>query len=262
MTLTRKHWQPPFDTWPSWMCPICQAGTLIVAKDGVKSTETGPSVKAHEHEAWDPDWTESRFVATFVCVNAECGEVVVCCGKSSVDVTFGYDHLGYPEKGWQEVFTPHFFSPALRFFAIPPECPVEVAQEISRAFAAAWSDLGSAANRTRSAVEALLTERKVPKTTINKNGKRVGINLHDRIVRFRSQDAEGAAYLEAVKWLGNTGSHSAQELSLDDILDGFEVFEHALHHIYVQRDRVIKRIAKEMTRRKGRPKPRGNTNRR
>ena len=118
-----------------------------------------------------------------------------------------------------------------------------------------WLDIGSSANRLRTAIEAFLNERKVPKTT-TKNGKRVPLNLHCRIIRFRIKNADAADSLEAVKWLGNVGSHAnLDSLTIDDLLDGFELFEHAIERVYVRRAERLSKTAAKINKLKGkRPK--------
>jgi uncharacterized protein DUF4145 len=55
----------------------------------------------------------------------------------------------------------------------------------------------------------------------NSNGKRRRLSTHERITEFRK--SEGAAdSLEAVKWIGNQGSHESA-LSATDVLDGAEL---------------------------------------
>ena len=132
--------------------------------------------------------------------------------------------------------------------------PKSVKIELKKAFSLFWSDTGSCANRLRAAVEALLTDRKVPRLTINKKGKRERISLHARIEKFKQVDANSANYLLAIKWLGNAGSHAnLDELSGDDLLSGFELFEHVVGIIYVQREKHLQKIAKAINSRKGRP---------
>jgi hypothetical protein len=118
--------------------------------------------------------------------------------------------------------------------------------------------LFSCANRLRTAAEALLTERKVPRTTINKKHKRERITLHARIEKFKQHDAVSADLLLAIKWLGNEGSHAnLDELGGEDLLNAFEFFEHLVERIYVKREEQLKKIAKGINFRKGRsPKKR------
>jgi len=257
MGVNRKHWRPPFSKLPSWLCPECQSGTLALNGDSLKCEETGPSREAHDHEAWDPDWTVERFSGLLTCQNSSCGEIVAIGGK----ISYVEDHdWEQQQHHWAQVFHPTFISPAPPIFALPDKCPEAVVDELSRAFALFWFDTGSCANRMRTAAEALLTDRRVPSTTINRMGSRARLSLHARIERFKQTAPDSADYLLAIKWLGNAGSHAnLDELSRDDLLNGFELFEHVVERIYVKREEHLKKIAKGINSRKGKPVKKRNS---
>jgi hypothetical protein len=60
-------------------------------------------------------------------------------------------------------------------------------------------------------------------------------------------------YLIAITWLGNAGSRvNLDQLGGDELLNGFDLFEHVVERIYVQREEHLKRIAKGINPRKGR----------
>jgi hypothetical protein len=104
-------------------------------------------------------------------------------------------------------------------------------------------------------VEALLTDKKVPRhRRSRKKNRLVRIDLHGRIEEFRKRDAETADYLLALKWLGNVGSHTNLDLlGVEDLLNGFEMFEHVIQLVYVKHERKLKKMAKTINSRKGRP---------
>ena len=54
MAVKRELWKPPFETFPSWPCPTCDIGTVALIEETLKFAETGPSKKAHDHDAWEP----------------------------------------------------------------------------------------------------------------------------------------------------------------------------------------------------------------
>lgn len=51
-------------------CPTCGKGVLQVKAGSFKKSETRDSVKAHQHEAWEPEWTEYIYSCLFECTNA------------------------------------------------------------------------------------------------------------------------------------------------------------------------------------------------
>lgn len=184
----------------------------------------------------------------------EVWRVVTCVGDVSVKEITEYEG-GSPSADYKKFYTPLYFYPPLRFFTIPAECPDAVTAHIDRAFATAWSDSASTVNAMRTALEAILSDKGAPRTTINNKGKRVPVNLHSRIERYVSIHADIKNLLMGLKWLGNNGSYAhGKPLNMEDLLSGFEVFEHLLDHIYTRRARRINRIAKELVRRRGKPR--------
>lgn len=251
MAINRKHWKPPFAKFPSWLCPSCQGGTLVLNKDTFSFVETGPSQKEHAHEAWDPDWIDERFIGLLVCQNEECGQIVAIGGRTHHEEDFDWDGQ---EQNWAREFEPAFMTPAPPVFPVPEKCPKAVRHELKKAFSLYWFDTGSCANRLRAAAETLLTDRNIPRTMLNRKGKRERLSLHARIENFKQADPRSADYLLAIKWLGNVGSHvNVDELGRDDLLNGFELFEHLVELVYVQREKHLKKIAKSINSRKGRP---------
>ena len=90
----------------------------------------------------------------------------------------------------------------------------------------------------------MLTERGVARTVINKHNKRKLLPLHDRIIKFKPKNAAAAETLLAIKWLGNESSHAATAgLVFEDLLDAYELFEHAIDQIYVKRDKKMLKLA-------------------
>jgi len=252
MPVNRNLWRRRFSSFPSWDCPRCKQATLRLLKDSAQKSEAGWSKAARGHEAWEPEWKEERFICFLACQNSECEEVVAICG----DVFLEEDHNSdLQQHQWSERYVPWAVHPPLPIFRIPDDCPTEVAEELEKAFAFYWKDPAASANRLRVAVETMLTEQRIARTTVNKKRKRVSLDLHSRIDRFKKVKPESADYLLAIKWLGNIGSHGSIE-GLDDesLLNGFEFFEQAIEHVYVGRDARLRKTAKGISARKGKPK--------
>lgn len=251
MTIDRRDWRAAFGRFPSWRCPTCQRGALTERSDTKHVVETGPSKDGRTYGGNDIDDIVERFVCLLDCSNPECREVVSASGVAGHEEEYDEQLM---EMTYQRYYKPQFFVPALPLFTISSKCPEPVAAEIRKAAALYWSDTGSCANRLRSAVEALLTDRKVARSTLNKKHRRVPLSLHSRIDKFKTIDPENADMLLAIKWLGNAGSHANLDaLTTSDLLDGFELFEHVVERIYANRDKAMKRLAKGITSRKGKP---------
>ncbi|NUK27898.1 DUF4145 domain-containing protein [Streptomyces lunaelactis] len=79
--------------------------------------------------------------------------------------------------------------------------------------------------------------------------------LHQRIENFKKMKpdySDAADALLATKWIGNVGSHE-DALKISDVLDGAEMINFALVEIYDTSRDAVKRMAADITARKGMP---------
>ncbi len=243
-------------SWPQLPCPSCKGGTLRFDEDSISKKETKSSKLNRSNDDWDPAWIEERFIAILTCANPRCEDSVFVCGKIIGRYHYITDSDGEP---WPELFdyyAPRFFESAPPVFPIPRRCPGSVREELLRAFALNWSDVGSAGHRLRVAVETLMNECKIQKkvkikTGQNKNKFR-NLSLDERIKKFSQKQEDAATQLMAIKWLGNIGSHAGLAvLTYDDLLDAFEHFEYALDLIYVKKGAHLAKRAKHISNKKG-----------
>ena len=89
----------------------------------------------------------------------------------------------------------------------------------------------------------------------NSNGKRRRIPTDLRIKEFSQYEGMVADTLEAVKWIGNQGSHESG-LSVTDVLDGAELMSFALRQLYDKSEEQIHRQVRAVNRRRGLPSKR------
>ena len=224
MPVDRKIFAESFtDTLPAWPCPACGKGHLAMDTKDLVIEETGPSKAAHDHDAWEPDWIENRFVGFLRCGLPECRELAAISGSSSVD----YYQVDWDEFVDSKIFRVAAISPAPRPIKLPENAPEEIVDKIDAASQLIWLSPESAVNQVRQAVELLMDDAGIKKVT--DDGK--PIFLHKRIEDFRSADEENGDVLLATKWLGNTGSH-AGEISREDVFDAFDMIEFVLENRY------------------------------
>lgn len=232
-------------------CPTCGKGSLKIRHDTFHFEETNESKKAHGHDAWDPDWVELVFSCFLECSNEGCKDVVASTGVGSVSEHYIYDEYGNPEDmDYREDFTPTYFVPHLKIFAIPNGAPADVKEEIEKSFALLFCDPQSAANHVRTALEHLLTQLKVKRYSTS-NGKRRFLSLHNRIQLLPSTLQHVQDLFFAVKWLGNAGSHSNSAVTIDDVFDAYELMEELLNEMYANKRKQAKSLAKKINKRKG-----------
>ncbi|WP_432200156.1 DUF4145 domain-containing protein [Erythrobacter sp. W53] len=212
--------------------------------------ETGPSRRAQSSEGWDPDWIQRRFSAQLVCTFEACEERVAIFGNSSVDEENFLDHRGNWDRDYISYFAPAGLHPAPSPIAIPAGVPEQISDRLTEAAALIWRSSDSAANQLRQAVERLLDHKRVRKTITSKQGRRKRLPLHDRIKEFEASDQANAELLLAIKWLGNTGSHS-EGMHRKQVLDGFDIIELVLKNMFDRSEMEVLKKARGINKRKG-----------
>jgi hypothetical protein len=235
------------DRIPDWTCPTCLTGLLTLKKESFFSDERCYS-RDHGHEAWDPEWIEYTYSCLLYCGNEKCKEVVASSGVGSVDWSMGQDENGEYQEFYEDYFKPKHFQPALKLITLPSDCPESVKSLIEDSFCLFFQSPSAAANCIRAAVEQLLTELKIKRFN-STNGKRRIISLHQRIALLPNHYSEVRDLILAIKWLGNAGSHSQDALTMDDVLDAYELLEHVLQEIYAQKAKKMKALAKKINKR-------------
>ncbi|MFI9771878.1 DUF4145 domain-containing protein [Streptomyces sp. NPDC052415] len=232
--------------WPHIPCPTCKRAGLTLVPDSLVHEEAATSEAAYSHQEWYPDWIYGGFHCILQCHKKTCDRVRVV-GRTSV-------YLERNEEGYQTLFSPLFFMPELPLVESFGDCPRLVRQRIEAASTVLWADPSSAANRLRSAVEALMDHHGIPRRGFS-NAKSYDLSLHRRIERFKTvkpEYAQAADLMLAVKWTGNAGSHGSA-IRVSDVLDAVEILDRTLHYIYDTSAEEIRRKAADIIARKGMP---------
>lgn len=94
-----------------------------------------------------------------------------------------------------------------------------------------------------------MDNKKISKTHIKKH-KRLRYSLHDRIELFEKKKINEAKSLMAIKWIGNSGSHTGDTLTKDGLLDGFDILEDVILKIYDTDSTRIKKLTSAINKRK------------
>jgi hypothetical protein len=233
---------------PAWPCPSCRKGSLQLRKDTLLFHETAESKQAHSEDWWEPEYIDLVFTCWLRCSLSTCQQDVAVSGVGGIEEYYVYDENGDPDTNYDEYFHPAFVRPMPDIFNIPEKCPKEIAEQLRGAFALFWQDEAAAASRVRVALEDLMGHLNVKKRRKEANGKIKTLTLHQRLEIYQSIDSVIAPQLMAVKWLGNTGSHTSA-VTRDDLLDAFEILDHALAELIEQRSKKVIALAKKMTKR-------------
>ena len=225
-------------------------GSLIGPKENIKVVESRASQKARSDDDWTPDWISGSFGGTLKCNNVKCGESVLIMGIMSVEDDVEYDEeTGMGNLTFSEELFPVAFIPTINIFTIHLDAPGPIKAAVLEAFKVYWIDIASCGNKIRIVVESIMDDQKILKTYIN-GGKRTGYSLHKRIELFKSTKPEEADLLMAIKWIGNSSSHTGDILTRDDILDAFEILEYVLTKLYEKDSARLKKLSKAINKKK------------
>lgn len=241
MTINRKTYQQYFtkDNPPSWVCPACETSVLHIIPEQLNNGQTA-ATKASYHEDWfDPEMIRFAFGGILTCSNPQCKETVSILGKGGVERDYNGEFYDYYE--------PLFFHPPLKFFTVPEETPDTVKKALDASFSFAFSNKSAAANQIRIALECLLNSLGVEQ----ENSKGYRLNLHDRIDLLGEGYPKVKEICFAIKWLGNSGSHCDEEMTMDNIFDGYEMMSLVLELLYDDRHERIATLAKQINEKKG-----------
>jgi len=250
-SLDRKILKVPFtlNTPKNWPCPTCQSGVLSIKGDYFHQNEIRNS-RDHSNDAWDPDWVSYTFSCMFVCTNPRCKETVSCAGVGTVDQDYVTDEDGRVQPEYRDFFTPRYFEPHLRLIEIPEGCPESVSALLNESFKLFFCSPSAASNNVRMAIEELLTELKVRRFNLVEKQRRF-ISLHKRIELLPPRYAQLKELILAIKWLGNAGSHANGKITMDDVMDSYEMFEHVIEQIYMPKTKKLRALAKRVNKNKG-----------
>ena len=242
----RSRWlQEGFSSSPGYSCPTCGIGMLVTKKGwNLSKMNASSHYQPEGYLLQFPEESEEHFAGLLSCSNGHCSESVAISGI----VKF----IPFPGSLYNDVrrnYIPKFFLPALRIIAVGHTCPSTVKEQINKSFTHFFNDLGACGNAIRRAVECLVAFFE------EKNGIVVDpkkVSLQTRINGF-TEGEEIKPFLEAVKWIGNYGSHTGTELGKNEILDAYEFLEHCLYELFEKEEKMfqLKTRAEQINNNKG-----------
>lgn len=248
--LTLAEWVSR-DTWPSVPCHECGRG-LVHLKGNLHTVTDEPSQIALEraNAGLGPrEELSGHASGTLVCTNPSCKNQHLVSGEWKELVDFD-------EAAWRDVYVDHILvkliAPTLPIIAIPPATPAKVTAAIHAASDVIWLNPSAAANQLRQAIEEILNHKKVRRTPVKKGGKPY-LTTHQRISLYRGTNKDVADTLEAVKWIGNSGSHEST-LTIAGVLEGADILADALHKLYDPTPKKLQARVKLINKRRGLPR--------
>ncbi|GAA1127118.1 DUF4145 domain-containing protein [Arthrobacter flavus] len=215
--------------WPRPHCRICGEGYVSWEKPVTARNEK--SMNDMNHPGWEPEWITGTMHVIGHCDYSECKQTVIGVGRFRVD--YATSDLGSDYQGiaYSEFYKVEYFNPPLPLLPLPESVPQDIRDAIDRAAPIIFVDPSSAATVLRAAIELFLTDWGIPAY----DPKNRRINLHKRIELWKAatENHQVGEQLLAVKWIGNSGSHEGERLSVRAVVDGLEFIEAAFNELLV-----------------------------
>lgn len=194
--------------------------------------------------------SEGRFTAYLGCHRTECREVATVSGDyRREEVTIWDAWAEHNGTGYANTYAVHSFHPAPSIISIPASLNDLAKNHLTKAFDLFWNDYASCANRLRIVVEHLLDQFDIPRKA--ENGKYVDLNF--RIGEMTKVRPDQADFLNALRWVGNAGSHDGV-VDFDDLLHSFEMLEHVLTELLGDARAAMRAEAQRIIAAKGKAK--------
>jgi len=228
---------------PAWPCPKCGAISLSSNEESFKKKYKTPVSTSHPD--FEPEWIEYVFTLELRCAAKPCSLEVVCIGGGKVSQEYLNDGSGDWE--WFDIFEVRYFEPSLRLFIPPINTPYWVAHALDVSFSTYFSSPGTSLSTLRSALEVLLGELEV--ASVNEKGR--FLPLADRIKLLPDAHREVMEPANAIRWLGNDGTHSGVLVRRSDVIDGYRIFEHILSKLYPEQKASIENLVSRINQAKG-----------
>lgn len=226
-----------------YKCPHCYNGVLRLSGD-FNSQETESSKVQHVEEWWDPEYVTLVFSCSLMCTT--CKELVFMVGNGVVDIDHDIDDQGNWVSNWTSYYSPTFFHPPLQLIDYAASAPQEVIAPLSVASALYFTSPASCCNSVRVAAELILTKLGIPE----KNDEKP-ISFGHRINLLPEDQKSTKELFNAIRWIGNHGSHPGSEIEFEDALHALEIMEFLLEEIYGDRRKELKDLAAAINDRKG-----------
>lgn len=235
------------DEVPAYPCQSCEKADL--STKSFVSEKNGLTKRAGSTEEWEPEYDEYVFNLTLEC--KDCLETVSVIGDGYLDEEIEVDEDENWYRHWVIRYRPKYFFPPLKFIECPNATPKNVKENLDAAAALFFSHPTASCNTLRIAAEDVLTSLGVPEPEVGKF-----LSFGNRIKEL-PKDSTERTLLDAIRWLGNDGSHSKSMITHDDTKDAFEVMNLLIEEVYSDRKKKIQELAKVINEHKGPVRLRG-----
>jgi len=226
---------------PEYTCPGCKKTSL--KKDELFVQANAVSERGRNEDWWEPEHEEYVFRLSLKC--SDCNELVFVHGDGFLEEEYDVDENENWSREWVKYLRPKSFFPSLKFIDCPPATPKVVQVHLEAASALYYSHPPACCNSLRMAAEEVLTSLGVPEPPPGEF-----VSFGNRIKNL-PEESNSYNLLDAIRWLGNEGSHSGSSITHKDAEDAFQVMDLLLEECYSDRQKKIHELAAAIRQHKG-----------
>ncbi|WP_175526594.1 DUF4145 domain-containing protein [Geopseudomonas sagittaria] len=226
---------------PEYTCPSCNKESL--KKDDLLVKATADSERMRGQDWWEPEHEEYVFRLALICQN--CNDLVFLHGDGFLEEEYEIDENDGWSRRWVTYLRPKNFFPGLKFIACPLATPKEVQAHLESASALYYAHPAACCNSLRMAAEEILTSLGVPEPQPG-----AFMSFGNRIKQLQETSNE-YNLLDALRWLGNEGSHSGSSITHKDAEHAFQVMCLLVEECYSDRKKKIHELAAAIRAHKG-----------
>lgn len=215
---------------PAWRCPSCDSQTLLMVQGSFVTMLTAFSRINREEDWYEAEHEERVFSCLLKCSRIDCGQPVALSGTGFLEDE--WDDRMQTRIGQSTYYRAKAFVPPLPVFYIPDRCPHHIKMQLLRVAGLLAMSGEASVNAMRSVLELLLDELEVPQQLDRENKSPRVLKLHDRIEEYPDKIGVHQAAFMALKWVGNSGSHSRRPIPMKDIDDALSVLDDLVKQLY------------------------------
>ena len=233
-------------------CPHCQKGYLLLDKKYFFEKQYESSIKKSTFKIndYEEDYDDRCYLGTTAgqlkCNHSDCAEITSFIGETKYYLNYHEDDIEIEvlEKG---IFFKYFI-PSIHLIELRNEYPKELQKILLESFSLYFSSYSACINTLRILLEKLCELHGIKSTTNNSGYKKLGNKLKE--LKF---DDKVKDLLEAIKWIGNDGSHSLEVIEKEDLDLTYRFIKKVLDEIYPSQtdDEELNILAKEINDNKG-----------
>ena len=217
--------------WPQPSCPTCSKGNVVFRIPYIFKEHQVIDLELQGVMLLDDESTSGTFRIEGQCNNENCRQVIHGSGTYTAEPRKNNENdWGEPERVYR--FKIGYLFPSIMIMSIPPSAPPQVREHVIKSSRALFVDPGLAATALRSAVEFFLTTQGVPLDKTDGSPE----TLNKRIEIWKGMDKAKNGIIsdlfDAVRWIGNTGTHDGGNLTIGEFLEGAEILDDAFHRVF------------------------------